>query len=101
MLRGLLLKGPKAVGFYWLNNSSELGSGSYKPTSGSIARTGIYLRGVWCGTQREKCLRIKGIRDGNRSRVTMASVIQLPVFKGAGGEDPKHLWFVLTSVWNT
>ncbi len=30
----------------------------------------------------------------------MVSVIQLPVFKGAGGEDPEQFWFVLTLVWN-
>jgi len=44
--------------------------------------------------------RIEGIRDGYRSRVTMASTIQLPVFKGAGGKDPEQFWFLLTSVWN-
>ena len=28
-------------------------------------------------------------------------MIQLPVFKGVGGEDPEQFWFVLTLVWNT
>ena len=27
------------------------------------------------------------------------SVIQLPVFKGAGSEDPEQFWFVVTIVW--
>ena len=30
----------------------------------------------------------------------MVKMIQLLAFKGAGGEDPKQFWFVLTSVWN-
>jgi len=27
------------------------------------------------------------------------SAIQLPVFKGAGSEDPEQFWFVVTIVW--
>lgn len=30
----------------------------------------------------------------------MVNAIQLPEFKGAGGEDPEQFWFVLTSLWN-
>ena len=30
----------------------------------------------------------------------MASAIQLPIFKGAGSEDPEKFWFVSNSVWN-
>ena len=32
--------------------------------------------------------------------IVMASVIQLLVFKGVGSENPKKLWFVLSSIWN-
>lgn len=32
--------------------------------------------------------------------MTIANVIQLPMFKGVGAEDLEQFWFVLTSVWN-
>ena len=29
----------------------------------------------------------------------MTSTIQLPVFKGAGNEDPEQFWFMVAAVW--
>jgi len=37
--------------------------------------------------------------DPPPSKVGMASVLKLPVFKGVGNEEPGQFWFVVKAVW--